>query len=176
MVPGPLATAVCSAALNASLCGVVAPAGAATAARPAFSGVCTLTGQERFSPALNLTARAGTATVVASGTCTGRLVSADGAARLLSAPATYTQRITSASLSCIGGTASGVGQLSIGGQRLPVSVRENQLTAGAAMNLSAPGWSAFGIASASANPVGLALQCLGTGISALPIVVQLIAR
>jgi hypothetical protein len=130
------------------------PSEAGAATEPSFTGACTVSGTETFTPPLALASRPGSARVAATGRCSGTLIDASGAARAVrNAAARYEQATSAGSLSCVGGVAQGTGALTINGTSLPFTVTEPQLTVASALSYVAPAWKGFGVASAAPTEI-----------------------
>jgi hypothetical protein len=152
---------------------MLSPTTTAAATNPTFTGTCTMSGTETFTPPLTLAVRTGSARVLGTARCSGTLVDTAGTAHTVrNAAASYRQVTTAGSISCGGGLGRGAGILTISGTALAFTVSEPQLTVVSTLTYAAPAWKGFGIASVAPtiNPLRLALACLGAGISEVPIV------
>ena len=170
--PTALAAALLSSGL---LAGQTAPAVPMSAA-PSFGGSCQFSGTVTFAPPLTITPGPGTGAARATGQCTGTLVDANGNSHHLdAAPAGYQASDAAADMDCVGGVATGAGTLTVSHQRLRFTLTETRAGAVSALQLQSGTWSASGVASASlqADPVQIAAQCAGSGITSAPIDITL---
>ena len=147
----------------------VLPSYASTATEPVgFSGTCTLTGVVRFYPGLTNAIRPGRASATATGSCSGTLTGANGPHQVNGAPARYHATEAGPVMSCTVGIDQGRGTLTIGGVSLPFGIAEKRVTAAAIAQLTGHGWSGvlYAAASSQTNPVVVAQDCAGSGLSA----------
>ena len=170
--PTALAAALLSSGL---LAGQTAPAAPAPAS-PSFAGSCQFSGTVTFTPPLTITPEPGTGAARATGQCTGTLIDSSGHAdHLDAAPAGYQASDAAANMSCEGGVATGAGTFTVSGQRLRFALTETRAGAVSMLQIQGRAWSASGAASPGpqANPVLLAAQCAGSGITSVPIDITL---
>lgn len=153
---------------------ILVPAPSGAASLPSFTGSCTFAGIETFTPPLTLNNRPGAADVAATGRCSGKLADPSSHTHsVTNAAATYHQATTAPTISCVAGTARGTGVLTIDGTALNFSITEPQLTVLSTLHYAAQTWSGSGIASVapSADPLTLALACLTSGITKVPVLI-----
>ena len=170
--PTALAAALLSSGLLAGQTAPTAPASAA----PSFAGSCQFSGTVTFTPPLTTTPAPGTGAAHATGQCTGTLTDGSGHAHHLDAvPAGYQASDAAANMDCEGGVATGAGTLTVASQRLGFALTETRAGAVSALQIQGRTWSARGAASPGpqANPVLLAAQCAGSGITSVPIDITL---
>jgi hypothetical protein len=143
-----------------------------------FSGSCKLSGTAVFDPPLTNTAQAATWHVEATGTCSGTFTGRNGRAHQLNdSRVSWHTTETTAGTSCIAGTNSGSGKITLQYGTIRITISETTGPGVAAFTLKgAAGGSAAGQVniSPSANPVALTQACAGAGISEAPVDIQVV--
>lgn len=139
--------------------------------KAAFEGQCQLSGAVRFTPALTAQPRPGSGHATATGTCTGTLTGRGGTRQLTDAPVAYRASDRSDLMGCGGGPGVGKGVLRIARQSLAFTLEETRAAAFSELHLTGSGWTADGVAgaSASADPAAVAAACGGDGLRSAPI-------
>jgi hypothetical protein len=163
---------------------VTAVLGLAIAAAPAdahrravsFQGSCSLSGTVFQDPPITTVPAPGSAVARAAGTCSGTLTDRRGRSHQLDAARATYAASASGTVGCSGGTATGRGKLRLAGRTLRFRFSEARGPGVAAIRLEGRrSGSAAGqaVASASADPVAIALACAGPGLASVPIDITL---
>jgi hypothetical protein len=144
---------------------------------PSFAGSCRFSTKVVFQPPLTNTPQTVTDTARGTGTCSGTLTGQSGRTQQLdNAPVTYLASDQGTNSSCAAATATGSGTLAFPDGKISFALSETRGASTAALSLTGKtAGSAYGLAtiSPSANPITLAQDCAGRGITQTNVDIQL---
>lgn len=112
--------------LTGGMVGVASPVAAESTS---FAGTCSLTGSVTFSPAIGIAPVNTTEYADVSGTCTGTLGRGGATTKVNRAEAHYVATLSAADATCVGGTATGDGTLTIDGTPIRFALTETRIAA-----------------------------------------------